>query len=503
MGRGGLRRALPGTAPYGRGQYKNVTPTVGKLTKKVWLPVAGTNLNADNTIEFDMTVGPDELVRFIDNPFHLRFKVAKKNATYVAGSPAGTAASVEYHFLRPQTELADGAYLDPALGGQSFFSRLVVLVNSVPVEGPLLGDMNFLYQAMNRAFTTPSVRRERLGEDFDRISVTDERTYTTIANIPKKLMDNMASLTFDGIDKSKWMLSQFSFDGVWPLACPQSNILRTITKTNLENGFLPPNMRLTFRLTRRDDPAAAIERPKITDTVYYGAGNAAAGDTPDFHVFMKDLFIVYESVILDKPSDLVSLTRGETRNYYVDVPKLRLERLIAGTSISQTSFPVPPGTRVVILAWLMEWQVTQDKASRKNLSARFTFPVDARNVKLTFKGKDGVVFSEGLEDFGVDLEAVPSCTSIACKTYHQEMGQKGLYPKKFESMFPRTGRSYDQIYMVDLTPYDVSLATEMVVTVDYKGTGSPDKTFMLATTLQQYRYTYHGDKLPLTQQVVL
>ena len=85
-------------------------------------------------------------VRFPVEPFCLSYEVMHKNSTYVP-KPVGDDArlpanKIEWHFTQSQKK-TPAAYLESALGGASFFSKVEVEVNGYAiseVSGPSLGN---------------------------------------------------------------------------------------------------------------------------------------------------------------------------------------------------------------------------------------------------------------------------------------------------------------------------------------------------------------------------
>jgi hypothetical protein len=429
----------------------------------------------------------------------LRYHLRKRNLAFDAAADPPAVNSFRHHFVMPATNNADGCYLDPALGGATFFSKCEVLINGYLVEGPVVGDAGFVHQIVNRTWCGQNEQRKKYGRTIPRISTMIERTYPTAAG--SQLSHILAENQFDGQTETRDIVTHFSFDAYWPL-CSQSNILRTLQRTDVEGGFLPPETQINIRLHVRSPIDALIERPRISDAHYNEeAREVEAADYLTLFPTFKELFIMYDSVTLESVEQLNRIKRMSIR-YYADVPNISLQQVASGSNHTVNTVTIPRATKALVLLWPVEWQIFFNAGRRKNLCGRFTFPANGKRFRINLKDRDGLLIKEGLDDFGV----VDAQTSATCRAYHLSLAQKGLYSKPFSSLFPRgpmnLDRSYDQIIILDLTPYTIADKTEIEVTVDYENPGSPIKLWLMAMTYQQYCYTYGGKGMAVKHEIV-
>ena len=115
-------------------------------------------------------------VRFPVEPFCLSYEVMHKNSTYVpkpVGDDARTAATkIEWHFTQSQKK-TPAAYLESALGGASFFTKVDVEVNGYAiseVSGPSLGNHGWFYSIFNKVFCTDQLRMDKYDRKIPRVS---------------------------------------------------------------------------------------------------------------------------------------------------------------------------------------------------------------------------------------------------------------------------------------------------------------------------------------------
>jgi hypothetical protein len=427
--------------------------------------------------------------RLVENCFVIKYKALVKNDAFVSTNAVND-GNKEYHYMQPSKWLPPIS-LDPNLAGQSWFTRIEFTVNGYNLDGPSLGEHEYIFTCLNRTFCKDEVKVWKYGDVQWKPSVTEERECGDKAggadggaNIPIKQRALMAELDFDAPITSRSRVTRFSFDGHLPLsAC--SNITAALTGEHVETPFFPPGVSLGFKIFKRDPISALVDRMHPTDVAYYGIGNLTAA-REDIKFEFSDIHVVYESKILDKP-DLVA--KAKKAIYYADVPKLRLRPLPMGRMVTTDKVGIPPGCKYVVLMWMNQNQLYYNAASHKNLNARFSYPPNAKRLRVSIDGHEiPLLYKDGLEDFGTD----DACASASCADLYAWMVSKGLYSKKLEKMFPKNKkRSYDQIVPVPLLHLEIKEATEMEVEVTYTGAFSADKQYLCYLTMQQYKYTYH------------
>jgi len=179
-------------------------------------------------------------------------------------------------------------------------------------------------------------------------------------------------------------------------------------------------------------------------------------------------------------------------SYYVDVPTITAHRMDDGTASTSNAVQIPPGTKLMALTWMRSQQIYLNRASKKNMSCRFQFPPKTTRVKLGFPGQTPLYFENGFENLG-GTDAHKATTSV---WYHQQLVNMGLYHHDYNRLFPKlaTNQSYDQVLFV--FPSEMKEHTELRVDCLYDETMSQPQWYLLATVLQQYRFTYK-DKMPI------
>jgi hypothetical protein len=417
----------------------------------------------------------------------LKFLATYANPVYDNGGATNEIKAVT-HALRAGS-LLPAVYLDPTLGGQSFFSRIEVLINGEKIAPSYLEEFNYIYQSANRSLTTDDFCRKKYGKKLSGISTSAQRLAGTVATMDPSLKDAARSLTFRRYDSETPNLTRFSFDGNFPFSS-QSNVLQSLLQMKNENGFLLPMTTIEVRLHKRQPLTSMIESCRMLDSVYFSDGDPPNNQvTPDIAIKMTDLTIVYESFTPD-PRELDDLTKPPI-NYYVDVPQFTMFSVPAGQKRVDQICEIPARSRVVLIGWAHTNQLWHESSSNKNLHARFRFIPGAINIKLKATGKEGLLFSEGLENIGVP----EASSSNWAQAYHGMLTEKELTDESFERLFPfdSTVVPYKQLLVLDLTDYVFPDNFQLTATTLFDAQMSPKGYYMFCISLQQYLYVQDSD----------
>jgi hypothetical protein len=441
------------------------------------------------------------------------FELKKPNRGFQAN--AQPPANLNMWYVQPQ-ELDPPIYINPLLGGSTFFSKCDRSIDGVPIQDSNFdGGQEMLYHVANRIFTTDAVRREKYGDALTWISNRAERDYTPavaevqgqprIPGIPPGPQNNppgvaaqqqvnwvvgqpikrhpslvraMDPITFDAVGESEPGMLSFGFDGCFPFSC-QNNTLRMLTGQKIENGFLHPGAEFTFSLHKREPILAAVERANITDAQYFGdeaipdASVAAPAMINGCQLIIKAIFLNYESVEL-KSSEQIDRFRKSTSRYCSDIVLYRQNNLGDGVMHDTKHVSLPGGTKLVYLMWIYESQITYGARANSYLSARLRFPPLLKHLQLSISGgAEGLVVKTGLDDLG----RKEGRGSPSLKIYHEELMRKNIYTKSFDSFFPPwradaargNNLGYDQVLVLDLTPYTIPEGAELTVEMTYDG----------------------------------
>ena len=351
------------------------------------------------------------------------------------------AMKAERMFLKPDTD-NPRSYINPLLGvSNTFFSKVDVLVDGTHIDMPSLENMGYVYQTFNRTFTTEKLRDKWFGTGTRRVSDSvDGSTYlgtTGSPNFMSILKESSFNKRYNATDK----LMVGSFDGIWPHSCQNAQLAQIFGEHRSGSPWLGPRSEVIYRLHRRFDMDSCLERAEIDAATYYDEDEAAT-DFPELQIELIDVQIRYESMTIKDPAQLAKMTKSTPTTFLTDVPKIVLKSLPSGLSYHAERFSLPVGTRLVALMWLHDHQIYFSKSSKKNLSGHMKFPKNAVDVNISISGHEGILFEDGLKNFGIDERIV----SNSCASYHSYLTSMKLYDKDLSSLFPRQPmQSYDQV----------------------------------------------------------
>jgi hypothetical protein len=507
------RRFFEGVSVGGQAlrNYARVLPTAREWTLCEAKP--STNLDTPTTIRFNVVAGHDQMLRFDEDCFHMKYRVlvdntvVENNANHYVEDVGAGGGDKRYKKLHVQPHLLDPpVYINPLLNGQTFISMAEVKLKNMAWLAPPFENQGFHYQAMNRIFCNNGIRREKYCESMDWISTTAERKYTQavaavaaiaatpetkgqqdvnykvntwpvtaiprIPGIPEKpiwrhpaLENAMGPIEYEekGWDSAKATDVFFGLDGVAPFNI-QCNALRILTGQKRQSLFFPPGTEISVTLHKRFPDTSCIERADVTDNGIFGL--AVIDKMPKtMSVQIDDASLWYESLSIESSEQLKQLEKSNYR-CLVDFPVMRTNALQSGKRTDRQTVSLPRGTKIVFMAFLHENQIVNEARANSYMAARYRFPPGLDKLNISLVGRGGVPIKTGLEE----LSLAKGRHSASLRKYVSTLTKKGLYSKSFDSYFPpSTGDviGYDQVLLLDLTMYQFPQDTDLTVNMAY------------------------------------
>ena len=242
-----------------------------------------------------------------------------------------------------------------------------------------------------------------------------------------------------------------------------------------------------------------MERPQISENTYYDMNATAAVKAADaIRWNFSSLVILYESVSLAK-QELMDRMKKQSVKYFVDLPKITMQKVPGSVMHTESSVTLPPGTKVAVITWMKSMQLFHQKTKNKNLSARFHFP--RRAAKATFELENQrapLLFDHGI----ISLGTTDGPGSTTCMEYHRSLVQRKLYSGSFSKMFPPTHMSSDQVIIIDLSDKELKHPTSLKINVWYTDDLSEEGWYMVTTTIQQGMLTLR-EKQAVTCEILV
>jgi hypothetical protein len=225
-----------------------------------------------------------------------------------------------------------------------------------------------------------------------------------------------------------------------------------------------------------------VERADVFDTPYWTNVDCGA-PAQKVKYEITGITLAYESTIVDSDEQLASLKRAN-RQYYVDVPKMRILSCQSGVKYDSRIVSLPANTKMAYIFFLFEDQFILNVEQHSFLSARFRFPPNMTECYLSLPGRDGFIMAEGVRNLGIDT----AWNSASMRAYHSRLVALGLYDKDFESFSPnrRAGNiSYDQALVFSLKDHVIEEATQLNVIMRYNDALSQPRWYLNAFAIVQ------------------
>jgi len=461
--------------------YKNIKPHVTNKIDKFVSPVAGTDFSTDRFLVFDVTMGPREFGVFKEFPFTLLYR-------FTAGDPPARVETfkVAQDAMNSATRTVAGDkakkmfYMNNALGPSSLFSHMEASINGYDLnEKSNLGTMQYLWQGLNRFFSTKAERTEKYGETMASLVDTDAKR--DFLHPCPELLENLKSTHFP--TDAKFRSEVFGFDGasVFGSRCFAHAKLRGHSATETQNFVLPPGSNLIIKLFFTESFTDRLEFYK--DMKNYITNVAAGGDTIEsqaLHMDIKDLRFAYKSHTIPEPHLLDKFNRGNFKCYSDNICHQQFH-----TPLNQKHTPfkieIPAKTKVVFIAFPKTWQLYRYSAADKNQLARYVFPQNLKSVTCTLPGGEVLGFEGGFDNIGDD-----TFQELGPRAYYQSLIEKRVIDCSYDDLFPEgpfgaQNISFRQAIMLDLTQKNIPEKTSMDLSCIWKPHSEADVSIVVFT----------------------
>ena len=251
-------------------------------------------------------------------------------------------------------------------------------------------------------------------------------------------------------------------------------------------------MDIAVRLFVRNPKDALVQRQSVDDDGMYHptAAAAAATDREVITWDFKDISISYQQLTTDEKTTAAISRRSV---YFADVPRVSIDHVASGKMFSHNTVTLPPGCKFILIAWVLSDNVFLKTSSNRPLSARYHFPPNAVNLKVSFEGEAGLLFGAGFEEIGTEKAR----NSMTSRSYFSSLCHGGQYSKDLDSMFPKhPSRSYNQFLLFDFSANKITANTPLHIHVKYADAGGVPGYCLASVLVQQMEYTYsHGQEI--------
>jgi hypothetical protein len=292
-------------------------------------------------------------------------------------------------------------------------------------------------------------------------------------------------------------------DSIFPFY-NQCNAVQALTGKTVTRGYFSPETRFGFHLEKCHPIDQAVEQLLNQDSQLFGGTLAviplSTGATKHTEATDRvkgiileiiDIKLTYESFT---PESLTGSPRQSV--FYVDVPQVIVAELTPDVNVTDVTFTLPPGTKVVYIVYAHQEQLWHDAVSGKNTSCRFMFPKTLAKVTVDLEGREDLLIKRGLVGPGKK----GACLQWSNLKYYDWLFASGLYPGELEEMFMRGDNpaNYQQCLIFPALDYKIDSDKGTVLTLhqEFGGAGnlSPKGVNVVAFCVSQYTYSVNKNR---------
>ncbi len=409
----------------------------------------------------------------------------------------------EYHTLQPVDSNLD-TYLPPASGGGILFQGADVYLDGQDISaGCEVGSLQFVYQSLNRTFST-SAQRLRMGQE---VAITTSEDIDDLRTKSDRLKRAQKPLQGNSWNDQTVLYLEFGFDGIPFLSAPRCLALSSLQQHyKNDNLMLPPGecfcrINCTGSLTLAPPPAtgscleitlhkrepllSALEWPAITANSYFSETPAAAGlmKTEELRFVIQSMGLTYESTVMSNSGKIANDLQSGSLQCFFDCPKISYQAMMPSQQRLNMSVLIPAGSKVAYIAFMHGHQLWESKADKKNLSGRTRFPTSLRRAIFTLPGHETIGFRRGFEGIGSSY----GFSSDSCWGYYSDLRSQQVVDYDLEEVFPRAPATYSflQAFLLDLRPYRIKKNLTMSVELEFSSNLSPEKMYLVSIAVRE------------------
>ncbi len=401
------------------------------------------------------------------------------------------------HYIRPQ-DSKPAAYLPPACGAGIFFESVDVHLDGQDILKEVeVSSLQYVYQSLNRAFSTAAQRR-RLGQET---SIPSSKYDSDLGDGKTESMRAaLTPLHNDSWKNGDTLYLEFGFDGLLFLSAPRNFALQSLQgggvpndnlalppgkihpvphnngKKNTDLRFLPGSC-LEILLHKREPLNSAVEWPGITAASYFSTTADATDAVKKIDFAIEACGLCYESTVLASGSKIAADLRKSSLTLHFDIPKISYQALLPSQQRLNLNVMIPSGSKCAYVFFMFGHQLWQSDVQKKHLSGRVSFPSSLQRAFFSIPGHESVAFKTGFAGVGAG-----SFSSETCRTYFNDLRSQGVIDCNLEDMFPRvkTEKSYMQAFFLDLRPFRIRTAQTLFVELEFDANLSPRQTYLVS-----------------------
>lgn len=319
----------------------------------------------------------------------------------------------------------------------------------------------------------PSEERARLyGGKALVTNEADRRDLTS-----KDMQEALKSMEFTSVTDPTARTMRLSYDGIPFLCYPKNASLCRVAEKDPGISFdaLLPGTELIIKLLRTVPSVRQIEQVNITgglidDTRYFSAASITT-DLTNYVIVIQSVGIEVEIMTIEEES-MKKIMHTYTSNilkYRFHVPDIALQRIAAGQQVLDVTFPIERGVELLYVGFGFQSQIYYNTGHKKWCSYRSVVPKSLKKISFHLDG-DEIFFNGGLNQ----VASTEDDSSLSLQAFVEYLQQRGWWDSSHPEQFPRGDVfTYRGIFPLDLTGFTTNLNRDLIVNLQFGGTGSP------------------------------
>ena len=441
-------------------------------------PYHQSNITTESFLHFKLRAGKYEFIRFNPDSLSMVLYSLYENPTQTPPVDNSTEAQAKTHACRA-IQGAPTVFLDPSLMGTSFFHRVDVTIDNVPITSNDCPNNLFLQ----------SVRCAEVFNDKPRLHFTRS---SLITFDPTKGAEDPALIEgCRAFDHKEWQARNGSripvfLRGIFPFDC-KNRTLESIDQVTEPNYYFPPDTEFEFRFHYWRTKFEAVFNPSIAKNIPAMFDNTTAVDSyadQQMKIALQEVALSYEVVELhpSKHSEAIErFNHGGIAMYNYDVIRGQHVQLTAKQSYSEANFTIMPYARLVYILFLTDSSTFPIESSRRPVTGWSTFPKKCSKMSVGFAGEP-YLLTPSFDRFGFSGEQY----QLTKELYHSYLWKKRITRDKFSDFFPRNSNDLcvNQALVFDLRNHMSDKSEQLTVRCEFgAGEPAPEKMQVAAITV--------------------
>lgn len=354
------------------------------------------------------------------------------------------------------------AYIPDVLGPSCFISKTELWINNVAIADCSTGYGN-LYQALSMRLCKPSVQKSL---NVYHVPDTQDECESAKAFLKKTLDCSAGKRYVSG-----------SVLGLPYLGPPKNLTLAQLAPQKGDSNssdVLPPDCVFKCRFIMNDSKIYRLQRSGLVPSFFF-LGKKPSSDADSnwvkgeidpkvYRIRLTDIWLMANKLSFGHKSNIQrNILSREPLQFFYDKAGFSIQEINAGLQYTSSNHQIPAHTAMAYLCFPQGFQLWGDKiGSRPADCSLHSIPTNIRRIVV--KLNDAIIqWPEGLHiSSGNDIESGDRVL------LYQTLKEAHLTDKSFQSFNSSQYSSYNNVFLIDLTKYDVNTPATISVSLEFK-----------------------------------